>query len=70
MTETLPIGDRPITLTQVLKRAGWVETGGQAKALIAAGHILVNGEIERRRRRKMAVGDHVTFEGGPSLLLV
>lgn len=70
--EELPVGDGPgpINLTQVLKRVGWVMHGGEAKALIAEGKVRVNGEVELRKRRKMAVGDVVELEGGPSLRLV
>ena len=70
MTETLDVGDRAINLTQVLKLAGWVAHGGQAKALIAEGQVRVNGQVELRKRRQMAVGDTVQLEGGPSLTLV
>ncbi len=69
MTEALNVGDREINLTQVLKLAGWVMNGGEAKALIADGLVRVNGEVELRKRRKMAVGDTVALEGGPSLTL-
>ena len=44
----LPIGAEPINLTQVLKRAGWVISGGEAKSLIVDGQVLVNGEVELR----------------------
>jgi ribosome-associated protein len=66
---TLPIGGEPINLTQVLKRAGWVQSGGEAKSLIAARRVLVNGEIELRKRRQMKAGDIVSLEDGPSLEL-
>ncbi len=69
MSETLNVGDRAINLTQVLKLVGWVENGGQAKALISEGQVRVNGAIELRKRRQMAVGDTVQIEGGPSLVL-
>lgn len=69
MAETLNVGDREINLTQVLKLAGWVLSGGEAKLLIAEGHIQVNGEVEHRKRRKMAVGDTVEMEGRPPLIL-
>lgn len=69
-TERLNVGDRAINLTQVLKRAGWVGNGGEAKALIADGRIRVNGEVESRKRRKMTLGDRVSMEDGPSLILV
>jgi ribosome-associated protein len=70
--ERLSVGEggEPINLTQVLKRAGWVMHGGEAKALIADGRVRVNGAVESRKRRKMAVGDVVEIEGGPSLTLV
>lgn len=70
MRENLSVGDREINLTQVLKRANWVENGGQAKSLIADGMVRVNGEVELRKRRQMAVGDTVELEGGPSLILI
>lgn len=69
MDEQLDIGDRPINLTQVLKRAGWVAHGGEAKALISEGLVRVNGEVEYRKRRQMVPGDTVQIEGGPSLVL-
>lgn len=70
MPEPLNVGERPINLTQVLKLASWVGNGGEGKALIADGMIRVNGEVELRKRRQMALGDVVELEGGPSLILV
>jgi ribosome-associated protein len=70
MTERLLVGDAPINLTQVLKRAGWVLHGGEAKALIAEGRVQVNGAVEYRKRRKMSIGDVITMEDGPTLTLV
>ncbi len=69
MTEPLNVGDRPINLTQVLKLAGLVAHGGEAKALIADGMVRVNGEVETRKRRQMALGDVVELEGGPGVKL-
>ncbi len=69
MTETLNVGERAINLTQVLKLAGWVLSGGEAKMLIADGHVRVNGTIENRKRRQMAVGDTIEMEGRPPLIL-
>jgi ribosome-associated protein len=48
-----------IRLDQFLKLQGAVGTGGQAKLLIQAGEVTVNGEIEIRRGRKLQVGDIV-----------
>ena len=66
----LEVGNRPINLTQVLKLSGCVQTGGEAKFLIAEGRIRVNGEVELRKRHQMALGDVVTVEGGATIELV
>jgi ribosome-associated protein len=50
-----------IRLDQFLKVEGLVGTGGQAKVLIQAGEVLVNGQIETRRRRKLDPGDLVQW---------
>jgi ribosome-associated protein len=65
----LAVGERPINLTQVLKLAGCVDSGGAGKALIAAGQVYVNGEIELRKRCQMKVGDTVEIVGGPTIVL-
>ena len=51
-----------IKLGQLLKKAGVVTSGVEAKILIEEGHIFVNGESETRRGRKLYRGDKVTFE--------
>jgi len=51
-----------IRLDQFLKAHAVVGTGGQAKLLIQDGQILVNDEIETRRRRQLHHGDVVQFE--------
>ena len=70
MSDLLSVGEAPINLTQVLKLAGVAMHGGEAKAWIADGRIRVNGEVELRKRRKMALGDVVEVEEGPTLTLV
>ena len=47
------------TLGQALKVASLVGSGGEAKVLIQAGEVLVNGEVETRRGRKLEAGDVV-----------
>ncbi len=56
-------GDRAIKLDQFLKWLGAVQTGGEAKILISSGEVLVNGEVETRRGRKLRAGDTVEFMG-------
>ena len=52
-----------IRLDPFIKLANVVETGGQAKVMIQSGFVLVNGEVETRRRRKLVEGDIVEFDG-------
>jgi ribosome-associated protein len=42
-----------ITLGQALKAANLVGSGGEAKVLVQAGEVLVNGEVETRRGRQL-----------------
>lgn len=48
-----------ITLGQALKASDLVGSGGEAKVLIQAGEVRVNGEVETRRGRKLEEGDVV-----------
>ena len=52
-----------IRLGQLLKVAGIVDSGGEAKALIAEGGVTVNGEVETRRGRQLHAGDLVAAAG-------
>ena len=53
----------PVELYKILKFEGLVSTGGEAKLLIGDGHVIVNGEIETRRSKKMVDGDVIEFRG-------
>ena len=61
LTTDVKIGDESIRLGQFLKLANLVETGAEAKPVIADGAVSVNGEVETRRGRQLAVGDVVTL---------
>ncbi|WP_156299153.1 S4 domain-containing protein YaaA [Streptobacillus canis] len=52
-----------IKLDQLLKFANLVENGGSAKEVILEGLVLVDGEVETRRGRKIYSGMVVEFEG-------
>jgi ribosome-associated protein len=52
-----------ITLGQMLKISDCIDSGGQAKAFLAEAEILVNGEAENRRGRKLYRGDRVNVNG-------
>ncbi len=53
-----------IRLQDLLKLAGAVETGGEAKERIQAGKAMVNGEPCAMRGKKLRPGDVVAFGGG------
>ena len=61
--EILKLRDEFIKLGQALKAVGYVESGVEAKDVIQEGLVLVNGEIDTRRGRKLYDGDIVTFDG-------
>ena len=61
--EIIKLRDVFIKLGQALKAAGLVESGVDAKEVIIQGLVVVNGEIETRRGRKLYDGDEVEFDG-------
>ena len=52
-----------IKLDQFLKWQGIVQTGGEAKIRIKEGEVIVNGQIETRRGKKLRTGDRVSIGG-------
>ena len=50
-----------IRLDALLKLAGAMTTGGQAKVIIQSGSVLVNGEVCTMRGKKMHPGDVATY---------
>lgn len=61
--DDVPIKDDVIRLGQFLKLANLVESGADAKRVIAEGEVLVAGEVERRRGRQLRAGDVVEHAG-------
>jgi ribosome-associated protein len=57
--QSIEISGATIRLGQLLKLAGTAARGAEAKALIAAGDVTVNGEPELRRGRQLHLGDVV-----------
>lgn len=53
----------PVELHKILKFEGLVPSGGVAKMAIDAGDVLVNGEVETRKRKKIVAGDVIEFNG-------
>jgi ribosome-associated protein len=48
-----------IELYKLLKVLDLVDSGGEAKMLIAEGHVLRNGEVETRKRAKIEAGETI-----------
>lgn len=63
MTQEVTITTEFIKLESLLKLAGAVGTGGQAKELIQDGGVRVNGEVCTQRGKKLRPGDTVDFGG-------
>jgi ribosome-associated protein len=61
--DEVTVGDEGIRLGQLLKLAGLVESGGEAKVVLAEGLVTVNGEAETRRGARVGPGDVVALEG-------
>lgn len=57
--EKIELEGEIIRLGQLLKLAGLVDTGGEAKALIQGGEVRVNGQVETRRGRQLQEGDRI-----------
>ena len=55
------ITKEPVELYKILKFEGIASSGGEAKAAIAEGLVMVNGEVETRKRKKIVAGDVIEF---------
>ena len=64
-----PFAAPALKLDQFLKYQGLVGTGGEAKLRIQRGDVQVNGSIETRRGRQLALGDAVTINGREVLFM-
>jgi ribosome-associated protein len=55
------IRDDVIRLGQLLKLAGVVDSGAEAKEVLATGAVRVNGEVDGRRGRQVRAGDVIDY---------
>ena len=55
------INKEPVELYKVLKFEGMCSSGAEAKLVVADGQVLVNGEVEMRKRKKLVSGDTIEF---------
>lgn len=63
MEEKIKITTEFIKLDALLKFAGAVETGGEAKQAVQEGEVMVNGEVCTMRGKKCRPGDVVVLDG-------
>lgn len=66
--ENIFIVSEYITLGQFLKFAKIIGEGGEAKGFLSTHKVLVNGEEDNRRGRKLRGGDSVLIEGKAYLI--
>lgn len=61
--QVVELTKQPIDLFKFLKFEGLVGSGGEAKAAIAGGHVLLNAVVETQKRKKIVSGDIIEFGG-------
>jgi len=59
----IQLAQQPIELCKLLKAANLVGGGGEAKVVISEGYVLLNGEVEFQKRKKIYHNDIVEFNG-------
>ncbi len=57
------VNQEPIELCKLLKIANLVGGGGEAKIVISEGYVLLNGEVEFQKRKKIYEHDVIEFNG-------
>jgi ribosome-associated protein len=67
---TITLRGEHITLAHAIKVVGLASTGGQAKLLVRAGRITVNGALTMQPGRKLRVGDRFGRAGGTEWTII
>ncbi|USQ15265.1 RNA-binding S4 domain-containing protein (plasmid) [Legionella lytica] len=57
------INKEHVELFKILKFEDIASSGAEAKEMIAAGTVMVNGKIEKQKRKKMVSGDTIELKG-------
>ncbi len=65
----ISISTQFIKLQELLKFAGAVETGGDAKRIIQQGRVTVNGQTCTMRGKKLYPGDRAAVDGETELVV-
>jgi len=65
----ITINHEPVELFKILKFEGLASSGAEAKILISEGLIRVNNQIEKQKRKKILVGDTISFNSETFLIV-
>lgn len=60
----------PVRLGQLLQLANLVESGAEAKDVVADGLVTVDGEVDTRRGRQLRGGEVVAVQGAAAVRVV
>jgi ribosome-associated protein len=66
----IELNHQPVELCKLLKIANLVSGGGEAKIVISEGYVLLNGEVEYQKRKKVYHEDVIEFNGEVVQLLI
>ncbi|PKG82011.1 hypothetical protein CXF85_15915 [Colwellia sp. 75C3] len=66
----IELNHQPVELCKLLKIANFVSGGGEAKVVISEGYVLLNGEVEYQKRKKVYHEDVVEFNGEVLQLII
>ncbi len=67
-TRIVLLNREPVELYKILKFEGLSGSGGDARKLVADGHVLLNGKVETQKRKKIVSGDVIEFDGEKLLM--
>ena len=66
----IELNQQPVELCKLLKIANLVSGGGEAKVVISEGYVLLNGEVEYQKRKKIYHEDIIEFNGEVVQLII
>jgi ribosome-associated protein len=66
----IELNQQPVELCKLLKIADLVSGGGEAKVVISEGYVLLNGEVEFQKRKKVYHQDVIEFNGEVVQLII
>ena len=66
----IELNQQPVELCKLLKIANLVSGGGEAKVVISEGYVLLNGEVEYQKRKKVYHQDVIEFNGEVVQLII